>query len=128
MGNSLAGCQAAIWASPPEPPLLGAPRQCRSRCPRAGVYFDTHHLHNICSEGDGEFDGEYKAVNVLPVPQGWLEGAKRYNDSMDGVDDVLQVISGHVLISSLVCIGPVYAMVHMLLSQPGQSIYFWIRG
>ena len=39
-----------------------------------------------------------------------------------------QVISGHVLISSLACVGPVYAMVHMLLSQPGESIYFWIRG
>ena len=40
----------------------------------------------------------------------------------------VKVISGHVLISSLACIGPVYAMVHMLLSQPGESIYFWIRG
>jgi len=45
-----------------------------------------------------------------------------------GVTIDFQVISGHVLISSLVCIGPVYAMVHMLLSQPGESIYFWIRG
>merc|ERR1711973_712258 len=42
--------------------------------------------------------------------------------------DGWKVISGHVIISSLVCIGPVYAMVHMLLSQPGQSIYFWLRG
>jgi len=42
--------------------------------------------------------------------------------------DGWKVISGHVFISSLVCIGPVYAMVHMLLSQPGQSIYFWLRG
>ena len=32
----------------------------------------------------------------------------------------LQVTSGHVLISSLVCVGPVYAMVHMLLTQPGE--------
>merc|ERR1711963_74061 len=42
--------------------------------------------------------------------------------------DGWKVISGHAFISSLVCIGPVYAMVHMLLSQPGQSIYFWLRG
>jgi len=42
--------------------------------------------------------------------------------------DGWKVISGHVLISSLVCVGPVYAMVHMLLSQPGESVYFWIRG
>ena len=59
---------------------------------------------------------------------GWKVQRDDDNDSTDGVDDVSQVISGHVLISSLVCIGPVYAMVHMLLSQPGQSIYFWIRG
>ena len=36
-------------------------------------------------------------------------------------------MSFHLLISSLVCIGPVYAMVHMALSDPGNAIYFWIR-
>ena len=38
-----------------------------------------------------------------------------------------KTMSGHLIISSLVCIGPVYVMVHMLLSQPGNSFYFWIR-
>ena len=36
-------------------------------------------------------------------------------------------MSFHLLISSLVCIGPVYAMVHMTLSDPGNTFYFWIR-
>ena len=39
-----------------------------------------------------------------------------------------KTISGHVIVSSLVCIGPVYVMVHMLLSNPGDSLYFWLRG
>ena len=41
--------------------------------------------------------------------------------------DGWKTISGHVLISTLACIGPVYVMVHMLLSNPGDSFYFWLR-
>ena len=36
-------------------------------------------------------------------------------------------MSLHLLISTLVCVGPVYVMVHMLLSEPGNSFYYWIR-
>ena len=41
--------------------------------------------------------------------------------------DGWKTMSVHLVISSLVCIAPVYAMVHMLLSEPGNSLYFWIR-
>ena len=41
--------------------------------------------------------------------------------------DGWKTISGHVVISTLACIGPVYVMVHMLLSNPGDSFYFWLR-
>jgi len=41
--------------------------------------------------------------------------------------DGWKTISGHVLISTFACIGPVYVMVHMLLSNPGDSFYFWLR-
>ena len=36
-------------------------------------------------------------------------------------------MSFHMIISSLVSIWPVYVMVHMLLAEPGNSFYFWIR-
>ena len=36
--------------------------------------------------------------------------------------------SGHLVISVLVTVAPVYVLVHMLLSQPGQGAYFWLRG
>jgi hypothetical protein len=42
--------------------------------------------------------------------------------------DGWKTISAHVIISSLVCIGPVYVMVHMLLSNPEDSLYFCLRG
>ena len=42
--------------------------------------------------------------------------------------DGWRTLTVHVLISSLVCVGPVYVMVHMLLSNPGEGAYFWIRG
>ena len=42
--------------------------------------------------------------------------------------DGWKTLSGHLIISSLVCIGPVYVLVHMLLSNPGDSFYFWLHG
>ena len=41
--------------------------------------------------------------------------------------DGWRAISTHVLISTLICVGPVYVMVHTLLSEPGSSLYYWIR-
>ena len=37
-------------------------------------------------------------------------------------------ISSHLLIGALITIGPVYILVHMLLANPGDSFYFWLRG
>ena len=42
--------------------------------------------------------------------------------------DGWKAMSLHLIISSLVCIGPVYIMIHMLLSNPGDSFYHSIRG
>jgi hypothetical protein len=42
--------------------------------------------------------------------------------------DGWKAITGHVAIASLVCVGPVYATVHMLLSPPGHAVYFSLRG
>jgi len=42
--------------------------------------------------------------------------------------DGWRTMSLHLVISSLLCVAPVYAIVHMLLSQPGDSLYYWIRG
>ena len=42
--------------------------------------------------------------------------------------DGWRTISGHLIISSLVCVGPIYIMIHMLLSEPGHSFYYLIRG
>ena len=36
-------------------------------------------------------------------------------------------MSFHLVISSLVSIVPVYVMIHMLLSNPGDAFYYWIR-
>ena len=36
-------------------------------------------------------------------------------------------MSFHLVISSLVSIVPVYVMIHMLLSKPGDAFYYWIR-
>ena len=72
------------------------------------------------SQGDGQPDREHKEINVLPVPQGRLEGDKVFADNETFRSS--QVISGHVFISSLVCIGPVYAMVHMLLRYYKQNV------
>ena len=41
--------------------------------------------------------------------------------------DGWKAMSAHLLISTLICVGPVYVMVHMLLSEPGSSFYYWIR-
>ena len=36
-------------------------------------------------------------------------------------------MSFHMIISTVVSVWPVYVMVHMLLAEPGNSFYFWIR-
>ena len=41
--------------------------------------------------------------------------------------DGWKTLSTHLIISFLICIGPVYVIVHMLLTNPGESFYFWIR-
>ncbi len=41
--------------------------------------------------------------------------------------DGWKTLSGHLLISTLVCVGPVYILAHMLLSQPGYSFYYFLR-
>jgi len=41
--------------------------------------------------------------------------------------DGWRTMSMHLVISTLVCVGPVYILVHMLLSNPGDSFYYWIR-
>ena len=38
-----------------------------------------------------------------------------------------KTMSSHLIISSILTIGPVYIMIHMLLSNPGESFYFMIR-
>ena len=40
--------------------------------------------------------------------------------------DGWKAMSMHLVVSSLVCIFPVYAMVHLLLSEPGNSIIYWL--
>ena len=76
-----------------------------------------HHLALLASAGP---------VVIAQIMANLTDSSKRsifYPFHKDG----WKAISGHVLISTLVCIGPVYVMVHMLLSQPGHSLYFWIR-
>merc|ERR1711983_620812 len=38
--------------------------------------------------------------------------------------DGWKAISGHLLISAVACVLPVFILVHMALSDPGQSAYF----
>ena len=35
--------------------------------------------------------------------------------------------SGHMAAALALCVGPVYGLVHMLLSQPGQGLAYWVR-
>ena len=42
--------------------------------------------------------------------------------------DGWRAISSHLVISSLVCILPVYITVNMLLARPGEGFYYWLRG
>merc|ERR1712037_1047403 len=51
-----------MGSSQPQPPLLGIPCQCWTGCP---------------GSGDGKPDRKHEAVDVLSVPQGWLEGDQR---------------------------------------------------
>ena len=41
---------------------------------------------------------------------------------------VFQHFTSLIYWPSQVTVVPVYAVVHMLLAQPGQSLYFWLRG
>ena len=41
--------------------------------------------------------------------------------------DGWKTMSSHLIISFLICIGPIYVAIHTLLSNPGDSLYFWIR-
>ena len=41
--------------------------------------------------------------------------------------DGWKTISSHLIFAILVCIGPIYIMIHSLLSNPGESFFFWIR-
>ena len=41
--------------------------------------------------------------------------------------DGWKTMSGHLVVSAVACIVPVYVMVHMLLSEPGSSLYYWLR-
>ena len=41
--------------------------------------------------------------------------------------DGYKTLGTHLIISFLACVGPIYIMTHMLLSNPGDSFYFWIR-
>ena len=42
--------------------------------------------------------------------------------------DGWKVMSGHLVISAVACVLPVYILVHMLLAPPGQAAYFHIWG
>ena len=33
----------------------------------------------------------------------------------------------HLLVGTVICVLPVYVLVHTLLSPPGQALYFWLR-
>ena len=41
--------------------------------------------------------------------------------------DGWKTISTHLIFAFLVSIGPIYIMIHTLLSNPGDSFYFWVR-
>jgi len=40
--------------------------------------------------------------------------------------DGWKAISGHLIISAVACVLPVFILVHMALSDPGQSAYFFL--
>ena len=97
--------------------------------------------------GDGQHDGQVEEVDHLPVPQGGLEDHERAPDHiLAGRVHTTNTTNSHIstIPETRVCIPtfyfsqmstlsqvtvvPVYAVVHMLLAQPGQSLYFWLRG
>jgi len=41
--------------------------------------------------------------------------------------DSVGTVALHLILPLLLCIGPVYALVHTLLSSPGDALFFWIR-
>ena len=38
-----------------------------------------------------------------------------------------KTMSIHLVLSAILSIAPVYIMIHMLLANPGESFYFWLR-
>ena len=40
--------------------------------------------------------------------------------------DAWGTLSGHLVISVLACVLPVYCLVHMALAQPGEAAYFYL--
>merc|ERR1712150_115862 len=55
------------------------------------------------------------------------ENSKRRSIFYPFHKDGWKTISLHLIFAFLVCIGPIYIMIHTLLSNPGESFYFWIR-
>ena len=79
--------------------------------------FDPHYLAFLVSFGP---------LIIAQVMANLTEKSKRsifYPFHKDG----WKTMSSHLIISGLVCIGPVYILAHMLLANPGQSFYFWLR-
>ena len=63
---------------------------------------------------------------IAQVLTNLTENAKRsimYPFHKDG----WRAMSLHLAISSVVCLVPVYVLVHMLLAPPGEAFYYWIR-
>ena len=83
--------------------------------------------------GIGEWNPHYLAflasVGPLIIAQvltNLTENGKRsiiYPFHKDG----WKAMSLHLVISSVVCLAPVYVLVHMLLASPGESFYYWLR-
>ena len=72
------------------------------------------------------FLASFGPVILAQIMANLTESAKRsifYPFHKDG----WKTLSAHLIISFLVCVGPVYVMVHMLLSNPGDAFYYWLR-
>jgi len=42
--------------------------------------------------------------------------------------DSYRTVALHLVLPLFLCIGPVYTLVHTLLADPGDAVFFWIRG
>ena len=84
-----------------------------------------HGLHEI-NPHYLAFLASFGPVIIAQVMANLTERSKRsifYPFHKDG----WKTMSSHLVISGLLCIAPVYIMVHMMLSPPGHAFYFWIR-